>query len=146
MQPVMSDKTRVWRISALASYLTLAVWVVAWQIWLAPHPQISSLGLAVVWFFPLLFALPGIIKGKPYTHAWANFVLMLYFLHALTMLYLDDGERLLAVVELLITSMSFISNTLYARLRGQELGLKLTKLSQVEKHEKEAFEKSKRGV
>lgn len=143
---MMTDKTRVWRISALVSYLTLSVWVVAWQLWLAPHPQISSTGLALAWFIPLLFALPGIIQGKPYTHAWANFVLMLYFLHALTMLYIDDGERLLALVELLITSMSFVSNTLYARLRGKELGLKLTKLSQVEKQEKEVFEKSKRGI
>ncbi len=143
---MMTDKTRVWRISALVSYLTLSVWVVAWQLWLAPHSQISSTGLALAWFIPLLFALPGIIRGKPYTHAWANFVLMLYFLHALTMLYIDNGERVLAVVELLITSMSFVSNTLYARLRGKELGLKLTKLSQVEKQEKEAFEKSKRGI
>lgn len=61
---------------------------------------------------------------------------MLYFLHALTLLYVDGGERWLALVELLLTFAAFIGNTLYARLRGKELGLKLTKLSEVEKQEK----------
>ncbi|MGX9417201.1 DUF2069 domain-containing protein [Vibrio sp. RC27] len=135
----MSDKTKAWRILALTSYLGLTLWVILWHLWLAPHQQISPWGIAIAWLIPLLFPLIGIIKGKPYTHAWANFVLMLYFLHALSMIYLDEGERLLAFVELLLTSLSFVANIYYARHRGRELGLKLTKLSQVEKNEKALF-------
>jgi uncharacterized membrane protein len=135
----MSHQTQRWRTLALLSYLGLIGWVIAWHLWLAPHQQISSTGLTIAWLIPLLFPLIGIIKGKPYTHAWANFVLMLYFLHALSMIYIDEGERMLALIELFITSINFISNTLFARLRGKELGLKLTKLSQVEKMEKAAF-------
>ena len=78
--------------------------------------------------------------GKPYTHAWANFVLMLYFLHALTILYIDGGERWLAGIELILTAAAFAGNILYARSRGKELGLKLKRLSKVEKEEKERFE------
>ena len=78
--------------------------------------------------------------GKPYTYAWANFFLMLYFLHAFTILYIDDGERWLATIELALTSLAFVSNILFARFRGQELGLKLKRLSKVEKDEKQRFE------
>ncbi|WP_104402035.1 DUF2069 domain-containing protein [Vibrio penaeicida] len=129
-----------YRYLALAGNIGLLGWVALWQISLSPHPHINSLTLALAWCVPLLLPLPGILAGKPYTHAWANFVLMLYFLHALTILYVNEGERWLAVVELLLTTIAFVGNTLYARQRGKELGLKLTKLSEVEKQEKARFE------
>ncbi|GLT16701.1 membrane protein [Vibrio zhanjiangensis] len=136
----MYPHTKLFRVLALCGNVGLLVWVLMWQIHLSPHPHISSLVLAAGWSIPLLVFLPGILAGKPYTHAWANFVLMLYFLHALTIFYIDDGERWLATVELILTSLAFGSNILYARTRGQELGLKLQRLSKVEKEERQRFE------
>lgn len=141
----MGAKTRRFRYLALFGNLTLLAWVALWQLALSPHPHLSSTALAIAWCIPLLLPLPGIIAGKPYTHAWANFVLMLYFLHALTILYVDGGERWLALVELLLTALGFAGNILYARTRGQELGLKLQKLSQIEKEEKAKFGYEKMG-
>lgn len=138
----LSPKTQQYRRLALFSYLSLVVWVVLWHSVIAPHSQINPLGLTVAWLIPLLFPLPGILRGKAYTHAWANFILMFYFLHALTMIWVDEGERFLALVELIIVSAAFAGNTLYAKFRGQELGLKLPKLSTVEKQEKEKFDQS----
>ncbi|EGU37770.1 hypothetical protein VII00023_16701 [Vibrio ichthyoenteri ATCC 700023] len=136
----MQPSTKAFRLLALSANLGLLAWVAIWQIFLSPHPHINSTTLAIAWCIPLLLPLPGILAGKPYTHAWANFVLMLYFLHALTLLYLDGGERWLALVELLLTSTAFVGNILYARSRGKELGLKLKRLSEVEKQEKSKFE------
>lgn len=139
----MSDiqpSTRNYRLLALVGNLGLLAWGALWQLFVSPHPHLSSLSLAIAWCIPLLLPLPGILAGKPYTHAWANFVLMLYFLHALTLLYVDNGERWLAVIELMLTFCAFIGNTVYARKRGKELGMKLTKLSEVEKREKQSFE------
>ena len=136
----MQLRTKLVRILALCGNLGLLTWVFAWQFYLSPHPHINHVALAVAWCVPLILALPGIIMGKPYTHAWANFFLMLYFLHAFTILYVDNGERWLAAVELALTSIAFVSNILFARLRGQELGLKLKRLSKVEKEEKQRFE------
>lgn len=133
--------TKNYRYIALGAYLSLLGWVALWQVFLSPHPHINPLTAAIGWCIPLLFPLRGILSGKPYTHAWANFVLMLYFLHALTILYVDMGERWLASVELGLTFLAFISNILYARNRGKELGMKLTRLSEVEKIEKERFNK-----
>ncbi|WP_162045851.1 DUF2069 domain-containing protein [Vibrio taketomensis] len=137
----MSSTTKSFRLLALCGNLALLAWVAIWQLSLSPHPHINSTTLAIAWCIPLLLPLPGILAGKPYTHAWANFILMLYFLHALTILYIDGGERLLALIELLLTSAAFIGNILYARARGKELGLKLRRLSEVEKKEKARFEK-----
>ncbi|MBV1840149.1 DUF2069 domain-containing protein [Photobacterium ganghwense] len=136
----MSQHTRRLRLGALTAYLSLMVWVGLWQSLLSPHPHLNSLIMAGVWIVPLLLPLKGILAGKPYTHAWANFILMFYFLHALTMLWVDEGERWLALVELLITSCAFVANAMFARHRGRELGIKLKKLSEVEKEEKARHE------
>ena len=136
----MHSQTKLFRILALCGNLGLLSWVFAWQFYISPHPHINNIALAVAWSIPLLLPIPGILVGKPYTHVWANFFLMLYFLHAFTILYIDDGERWLAAVELALTGLAFVSNILFARTRGQELGLKLERLSKVEKEEKQRFE------
>ncbi|PMH41067.1 hypothetical protein BCU68_05140 [Vibrio sp. 10N.286.49.B3] len=135
----MAAGTKRWRIFALSSHLCLLVWVILWQSMLSPHPHLDQWIVTIAWSIPLLLPLPGIVQGKPYTHAWGNFVLMLYFLHALTIIYINGGERLIAAIELLLTSGAFIGNILFARLRGKELGLHLKRLSEVEKHEKAQF-------
>ncbi|MEZ8403596.1 DUF2069 domain-containing protein [Vibrio splendidus] len=139
-EKAMSPTTKLFRYLALAGNLSLLFWVIAWQMTLSPHPHLSNVTLAIAWAIPLLLPLPGILAGKPYTHAWANFVLMLYFLHALTILYVDGGERLLAAVELLLTTLGFAGNILFTRFRAKELGIKLKSLSEVEKTEKAKFE------
>tara|TARA_B110000008_G_C16849212_1_gene516077 strand:+ start:636 stop:1070 length:435 start_codon:yes stop_codon:yes gene_type:complete len=139
-EKAMSPTTKSFRYLALAGNLSLLLWVVAWQTTLSPHPHLSNVTLAIAWAIPLLLPLPGILAGKPYTHAWANFVLMLYFLHAFTILYVDGGERLLAAVELLLTTLGFAGNILFTRFRAKELGIKLKRLSEVEKTEKAKFE------
>ncbi|KHA61131.1 membrane protein [Vibrio variabilis] len=136
----MQPQTKRFRMLALFGNLALLAWIALWQLSLSPHPHISSTTLAIAWAIPLLLPLPGILAGKPYTHAWANFILMFYFLHGLTILYVDGGERWLAVVELFLATSAFFGNILYARARGKELGLKLKRLSKVEKEEKARFE------
>lgn len=138
----MQSTTKLYRLLALFGNLALLAWIMIWQLSLSPHPHISSTTLAIAWVVPLLLPLPGILAGKPYTHAWANFVLMLYFLHGFTILYVDDGERWLAFVELVLTTLAFFGNILYARERGKELGMKLKRLSKVEKEEKARFGES----
>lgn len=141
MSVEMTPRTKQFRWLALTGNLALIGWIALWQMELSPHPHVNPLTLTIAWLIPMLLPLPGILAGKPYTHAWANFILMLYFLHAFTIIYIDDGERWLAVVELFLTFAAFFGNILYARHRGKELGLKLTRLSEVEKQEKKRFEK-----
>ncbi|PSU43813.1 DUF2069 domain-containing protein [Photobacterium frigidiphilum] len=136
----MSSNTKNLRYFALIANLSLILWVGLWQSTISPHPHLNNYVIAVMWIIPMLLPLKGILEGKPYTHAWANFILMFYFLHALTILWIDDGERWLALVELVIASSAFVANILFARVRAKELGIKLKRLSQVEREEREAHE------
>nr|WP_205598917.1 DUF2069 domain-containing protein [Aeromonas rivipollensis] len=111
----------------LVGFFGLLAWVILWHLWLSPHPDLNPWLLPVIWTVPLLFPLKGIVQGNPYTHAWGNFVLMPYFLHALTLITTDEGERWLAVVELVFTTLAFIGTIYYARQRGRELGLSIRK-------------------
>ncbi|WP_281223456.1 DUF2069 domain-containing protein [Photobacterium sanguinicancri] len=131
MQPL----TQNLRYFALTSNLSLLLWVALWQGVISPHPHLNNIIIMLMWVFPLLLPLKGILEAKPYTHAWANFILMFYFLHALTILWIEPAERWLAAIELGITSCAFIGNIVFARQRGRELGTKLPRLSQVEKEE-----------
>lgn len=74
----MAPKTRFFRQLALVSYLSLLLWVLLWHFLLGADEGYSVLFITLMWVVPLLFPLPGLLKGKPYTHAWANFVLMFY--------------------------------------------------------------------
>ncbi|MGF1872496.1 DUF2069 domain-containing protein [Photobacterium indicum] len=136
----MSSNTKNLRYFALIANLSLILWVGLWQSTISPHPHLNNYVIAVMWIIPMLLPLKGILEGKPYTHAWANFILMFYFLHALTILWVDDGERWLALVELVITFSAFVANILFARVRAKELGIKLKRLSQVEREEREAHD------
>ncbi|RUO35198.1 DUF2069 domain-containing protein [Aliidiomarina sanyensis] len=114
-----------YRKLTLACYPTLLVFVVLWHGILEPNEFLPMWLTLTLWGVPLLFPLRGILKGDPYTHAWANFILIFYFMHGFTTLYTHPEERLYAVIELLLTTGAFIGATYYARYRGRELGLKL---------------------
>jgi uncharacterized membrane protein len=133
--PKMQLLTHFARQSALINYCSLIIFISLWQLQLSPHPQLSAFIITTLWVIPLLLPLPGIFAAKPYTHAWANFILMFYVLHAVTLIVLNDGEQGLAAIELIIVSVCFVSNILFSRLRAKELGIKLKRLSQVEREE-----------
>ena len=84
----MAHQTRFLRKLALVGYFGLLIWVVLWHFALADNQQYSRF----FWcYFGALFPMRGIIKGKPYTHAWGNFVVMIYFLHGLTAIYTEEN-------------------------------------------------------
>lgn len=114
-----------YRQLTLACYPALLVFVVLWHSVFAPNEFLPLWLVLTLWGVPLLFPLRGILKGDPYTHAWANFILIFYFMHGFTTLYTHPEERLFAGIELLLTTGAFIGATYYARYRGRELGLKL---------------------
>lgn len=119
-------KTQSYKKLALIGYFGLLIFMPLWLVVLSP----SSLGipLALVLFvLPLLFPLKGLLAGNPYTYAWSNFIVMLYFLHSLTTLWVSADERIWAAIELVFASLMFFGGTYYAKYRGQELGLSIRK-------------------
>jgi len=137
----MAPKTRFYRNLAVISHLSLIVWMAIWYLLLGTKFEYSVAFILLVYILPLLLPLHGIVRGKPYTHAWACFIVLYYFLHAITVLYAEPEYRWHAALELLLATGMFVGCSLYARLRGMELGTNLKKLSEVMQEEKEYFEK-----
>lgn len=134
----MNSGIKTLRWLALIGYLGLFVLVPLWHIWLAPSSLHSVEFQLLLYWLPLFFPLLGIIRGKPYTHAWANFILMWYFLHSLTVLYTAPEVWVLALLELILTTMAFIGCTYFARLQGRALGLTIPKLKSEPEFQKPA--------
>ncbi|QFI38899.1 DUF2069 domain-containing protein [Moritella marina ATCC 15381] len=112
------------------------------QKWLerqAAHES-NPLAKAFIWILPLLIPFYGLVKGKPYTAAWSNFVVMIYYMHSLTIMYTDPDERYLAILEFVLANCMLFGNGIYARMQGKELGLGLDKLKVVMAEEKEREE------
>ncbi|NQZ04395.1 DUF2069 domain-containing protein [Idiomarina sp.] len=125
----MAPKTRFFRIATQLGYWLLLALLVIWH---GVMPETDEAALPtylslIFWVLPMLFPLLGLVKGKPYTHAWFNFILMFYFLHGLTTVYTHPDERLWSVLEIIFTTIAFIGATGFARHRGRELGLGLKK-------------------
>lgn len=126
--PLAPSTRRLLRIGQLG-YLALFILIPAWVLWLSP-PELGSARvlLALLWG-PLWLPLKGIWQGKAYTFAWANFIVMIYFVHGLTHLWVSSGTAFyLALAEVVFACLMFYGCTYYARDRGKELGLKIPKL------------------
>lgn len=126
--PLAPKTRRLLRLGQLG-YVILLVLIPLWVLWLAPPQMGSARTLLIIWWGPLWLPILGIIRGKAYTFAWANFIVMWYFLHSLTTLWVGEGLSVwLALIELTAASLMFYGCTYYAKFRGQELGLKIPKL------------------
>ncbi|MCL1121314.1 DUF2069 domain-containing protein [Shewanella seohaensis] len=109
-------------------YLALVLLLGGWFIGQGLNGEYTLL-FSLLWLVPLLLPLRGILKGNPYTYAWASFILCLYMLHALTLLYVTTDALAFAIIEVLLIGILLIAFPFYARIRGRELGLGLKKKS-----------------
>lgn len=111
----------------LTAYVALLLFMPLWLIVLSPSQGLTPTLNLIMFTVPLLFPAIGLFKGNPYTYAWSNFILMIYFLHSLTTLWVLPEDFGYALIELLLTTIMFTSGTYYAKYRGQELGLSIRK-------------------
>ena len=100
-----------------AGYMVLVMMLGAWFIRQGLTGEYSML-FSLLWLIPLLLPLKGILTGKPYTYAWASFILCLYMLHALTLVYVTETDLLFAIAESLLIAALLIGFPFYDRLRG----------------------------
>jgi uncharacterized membrane protein len=101
-----ADKARfaaVWLWGAVAA--SLLCWTAAGYPWL----------LCLLAVAPLLAPLPGLVRGRRYTYAWASLFAMPYVAFAVTELLVNPAARMVASVSLLLTCGWFCSMVLYLR-------------------------------
>lgn len=106
---------------ALASYFGLMITLIIW-ITLGEHsdnyPTSAFLIIALV---PLLFPLRGLLHGKPYTHAWTTFLMLLYFTHGIGEVYSAGGVHLYASLEILFSFTTFVASITFIKLNAKRM-------------------------
>tara|TARA_R110002050_G_scaffold9504_1_gene33080 strand:+ start:219765 stop:220133 length:369 start_codon:yes stop_codon:yes gene_type:complete len=106
---------------SLFSFFGLMVTLICW-ITLGEHssnyPVAAWLIIALT---PLLFPLRGLLHGKPYTHAWTGFLMLLYFAHGVGEVYSSQVFDIYASLEVLFSCMTFSASIVFIRLNAKEL-------------------------
>jgi uncharacterized membrane protein len=106
---------RVFHTGAVTSLVILCVWLLAWEIVVAPlHPGGSLLALKAL---PLLLPLRGVIKRDLYTLQWSSMVILIYFIEGAVRAWSDRTEisRIMALGEVLLVCSYFAFALLYLR-------------------------------
>jgi uncharacterized membrane protein len=111
----------------LFGYFSLLFYMPFWLVFMSDDTALSVPLTLVMFVLPLLFPLKGLVQGNPYTFAWSSFIVMIYFLHSLTTLWVSADEKLWALGELFFATVMFLGGSYYAKYRGQELGLSIRK-------------------
>ncbi|MDH5572844.1 MAG: DUF2069 domain-containing protein [Gammaproteobacteria bacterium] len=108
------------RILSLASWFSLFALLLLWNTLLMPSTRFPVSLVLIVMVGPLLFPLRGLLHGKAYTHAWASFLIMLYFIHGVQEAWANPEERIYALLEILFSMVFYLSAIMYARLAGKQ--------------------------
>ena len=103
---------------ACLSLIVLIFLCLAWELWLAPlRPGGSWLALKAL---PLLLPLPGILRGRRYTYQWSSMLILAYFAEGAVRTFGDGGRSAaLALTEIVLALVFFVSTVFYARLTRQ---------------------------
>ncbi|MFC3609004.1 DUF2069 domain-containing protein [Stutzerimonas tarimensis] len=114
LKPRMLASRRV----SLVAFVALAVLILAWNLFFANLHGARTWVVVTIQLVPLLLVAPGMFTGSPRAHAWACFIVNLYFIQGV--LAATDPAR--STYGWLLASLSvilFIAALLYTRWASQ---------------------------
>ena len=112
------NKISVFRWLTLVSYFGLMILIFCWHLWIKPlEPQFISITL-LIQLGPLMLPLRGILHGKAYTHAWAAYMALLYFIIGIWNAS-AEASRIFGILISLLSLSFFIGCVFYARFSGK---------------------------
>lgn len=102
-----------YQLLAVAAFVDLFILCVAWEWFISPlRPGGSWLILKGI---PLLFAIPGIWKGKVYTMQWASMLILLYVTEGLVRILESGANFWLALLETVLATTAFVCLLIYLK-------------------------------
>ena len=102
-----------YQLIATAAFVALFIQCVAWEWFLSPlRPGGSWLILKGI---PLLFAIPGLWRGKIYTMQWASLMILLYITEGLTRILETGANFWMAALETILGTVGFICLLIYLK-------------------------------
>ncbi len=109
------NKIRLTHVLALSGYLSLLILVTVWHAWLHPSNYFPRTLVLLVTAAPLLLPLRGMLHGRPSSHLWASFLMVLYFMHGVVEATVNQAQRLPALLEILLSLLVFFAAAFYTR-------------------------------
>ncbi len=95
-----------YQLIATAAFVDLFILCVSWEWFISPvRPGGSWLILKGI---PLLFAIPGLWKGKVYTMQWASMLILLYITEGLVRILETGANFWMAALETTLGSIAFV--------------------------------------
>lgn len=106
--------TRLPRLLASVSLVSLLLLCLAWELWLAPlRPGGSWMALKAL---PLVIPLAGILGGRTYTYRWVSMFSLGYFTEGVARTWSERGlSQELAALEVLLSLTLYASCIAYVR-------------------------------
>ena len=102
-----------YQLLATAAFIDLFILCVSWEWFISPlRPGGSWLILKGV---PLLFAIPGLWKGKVYTMQWASMLILLSITEGLVRITEKGANFWLALLETFLSTLAFICLLIYLK-------------------------------
>lgn len=114
--------SRLCYLTAITGLLGLFALILVWNAWLFP-PQVlpRALVLAIL-LVPLVFPLRGMLAGRAYTHAWASYLAMPYFVIGVFHAAGEPVEKLYGWIMVLLSLAWMAGSALYPRMSRREKG------------------------
>ena len=102
-----------YQLLATAAFVDLFILCVCWEWFISPlRPGGSWLILKGV---PLLFAIPGLWKGKVYTMQWASMLILLYLTEGLVRILETGVNFWIALLETILATTGFVCLLIYLK-------------------------------
>lgn len=90
----------------------MLVWLIWPSLWVPSRLATVLMSLAAI---PGLLALPGLIRGKLYTHAWSTMAVTCYVAWAAMEAYVNLAARAPALTAMGLGAVWFVASNLYVR-------------------------------
>lgn len=110
---------RLFRILALTGFFGLMISLTAWIIVPERSDEYPTAAWLIIGVVPLLFPLRGILHGKPYTHAWASFMMLFYFTHGVGEVYSTAMGEFYPWLEVFFSTLAFTAMILFIKYNAK---------------------------
>ncbi|WP_223669190.1 DUF2069 domain-containing protein [Kangiella shandongensis] len=110
------------RLIAVASFVATVI-ILPFFIWFNhDHPTMRWISLGI-WWLPLLFALPGMFRGKTYTYGWTGFIILLPFFYAFYFI-IEPDKVVWSTILVILSVLYFLASVSYVRQYALSQGIK----------------------
>ena len=108
------------RVLTLLGYFSLLFGLFAWHLIIEPPARHLISVIILLQIGPLMFPLMGLLNGKLYTHAWAMYMAIFYFIVGVW--YAGNSEDLMIGLYVIFASLVFFLGTvLYTRYMSKQI-------------------------